>query len=182
MRRFGVVVLALLLAAAMSACVGSPSKTSGEFTPQASAFTPQASAFTPSLSAFTPSLSAACGSVGPMAANAQAPGDILACATPVTTGPPGGLSRNDAVKIALRLAPPSSSPPRVVRANPDPYYGLVTSVPRGTWVWMIALEGNFEDIACPTTPASPRPCGTATHGLEILIDYYTGALVDLAFE
>jgi len=47
---------------------------------------------------------------------------------------------------------------------------------------MIALDGDFGDIACPTTPASPRPCGTAIGFVEIVIDYNTGALVDMAFE
>jgi hypothetical protein len=159
-RRGSAVALAVLLAAVLAACVGGSSAPTSGSSPTG--------------------MDPACGSSAP-AVDAPAPVASLACATPVTTGPPGGLSKEDAVKIALQLAPPSSSAPTVAWTYPNPYYGLQTSVPRGAWFWMIGLAGDFEDVVCPTTPASPRPCGPATNWLEIDIDYYTGAFIDSSF-
>jgi hypothetical protein len=161
MRQGSVVGLVLLFAAVSGGCVSS----SG---------TPIAATPTGGWSA--------CGAASVNATNVSLATPLNACATPVPTGPPGGLSKDEAIAIVLRLAPPSSIQPTVSWALPSPYYLEPPLVPIGTWVWTIRLLGGFEATACSSALASPRPCGPAASALVIIIDYYSGAFIQSSAE
>jgi len=103
----------------------------------------------------------------------------IACTSPAPIAPGGGLSLDEAVAAALKLAPPSSVAPTVNWTAVGQYgnYGHAL-VPAETWVWSIGLAGDFKAVVCPTSPAPPRPCGPVARTQRIVIDYYTGAFIE----
>jgi hypothetical protein len=86
----------------------------------------------------------------------------------------------EAVAEARRIAPPSSVAPTVVWAVAA-RYGRASG--KGTisgdrWVWMVDLKGAFAASSCPSTGASPRPCGSAAGTQMIILDYYSGDFIE----
>ena len=163
-RRGLAVAPALLCAAILAGCAGTPSAPTGAGTPSAPPGGGPSSCG---------SSNVALAAVMPIVLRS------IACVSPAPTGPLGGLSRDEAVAAALRLAPPSSVAPTVNWTLVGQYgsYGHAR-VPAETWVWYIGLAGDFNAVVCPTAPASPRPCGPAAQTQKIVIDYYTGAFID----
>jgi hypothetical protein len=163
-RRGLAITLALLCAAILAGCAGTPSAPPGAGTASA----PPGSGALP------------CGSSN-MALAAVMPIVLgpIACASPAPIAPGGGLSLDEAVGAALQLAPPSSVAPTVNWTLVGQYgnYGHAL-VPAETWVWSIGLAGDFKAAVCPTSPAPPRPCGPAAQTQRIVIDYYTGAFIE----
>ena len=139
-------------------------------------------------------VSAACGEAwrpaptanGPSGCGAEAAATVeasYACATRMPTLPPGGISRDEAIAAALRLAPASAGQPTVVWAMTDsnPFAPLSTA-DRGL-VWEVRLQGSFAASPCPArflerlpSPSDPA-CLDVESGLGAVIDIYTGALI-----
>ena len=102
--------------------------------------------------------------------------------THAPTGPPGGMSKDAAIAAARRLAPAAGAELAVVWAavEHDPF------APQGDvrWAWMVRLTGVFAAPPCPTQDpdAASRPnasvaCVDGDGGLDVVLDYYTGAFV-----
>lgn len=121
--------------------------------------------------------------VRPSGCDGAVAGASAACATPITTGPPGGLSRDAAIAAALRLAPSSANEPSVIRASvaDDPFTWPEPTNPRV--VWEVRLQGSFAASPCTTgfldklpTLADPA-CLDSESGLVVVLDYFSGAFI-----
>jgi len=92
------------------------------------------------------------------------------------------MSKDAAIAAARRLAPAAGAELAVVWAavEHDPF------APQGDvrWAWMVRLTGVFAASPCPTqdpdaasrTNASVA-CVDGDGGLDVVLDYYTGAFV-----
>jgi hypothetical protein len=106
-----------------------------------------------------------------------------ACATADPTGPPGGLSRDEAIAAALRQAPSGAAEPSVIWASieQDPFAAPVTSGAR--LVWEVRLQVSFAASPCPSgflerVPSTADPaCLDSDSGLVAVLDIFSGALV-----
>jgi hypothetical protein len=105
-----------------------------------------------------------------------------ACATSGPSGPPGGLSRDEAIAAALRLAPHANAQPAVVWASieQDPFASQGTS--KASLVWEVRLQGSFAASPCPSGFLERPPsladtaCLDTDSGLVVVLDYFSGAL------
>ena len=106
-----------------------------------------------------------------------------ACVTSGPSGPPGGLSRDEAIAAARRYAPPARAEPAVVWASieQDPFASPGASQARV--VWEVRLQGSFAASPCPSGFLERQPssadqtCLDGDSGLVAVIDYFSGALI-----
>jgi hypothetical protein len=113
-----------------------------------------------------------------------------ACSHP-PTAPPGSISRDQAIAIALRLAPGGGRGLTVTRASiePDPFVehgrpGVTPAPDAGHLVWDVRLDGQLDAPSCGPEPSMdslypgpPAPslaaCIDASGGTEAYVDPLT---------
>jgi hypothetical protein len=106
-----------------------------------------------------------------------------ACSTSALTSPPGGLSRDEAIAAAERLAPSAGTKPAVIWAsiNRNPFD--LPGVSEASLVWEVRLEWSFSVSPCPSgfldrLPSLADPaCLDGDSGLIVVLDVFSGDLI-----
>lgn len=102
-------------------------------------------------------------------------GEIPADSPPprlVSTPPPNGMTRTEAIDRATARADPHASPLEVRIAVAGPYWTVLPMWGRSSnqWVWVVVLDGDF------MTPCI-EPCSDKGDSELLVLDYVTGDLL-----
>lgn len=112
--------------------------------------------------------------------------DSLAGQAACTHGPTaaaGGLSMDAAVARAREVGPASTSATNFSAHIASDPFQIDRNAPPGRLVWIVYLQGGVAASPCPseyenTTPESSMlTCLDSYGGIEVVLDYFTGALI-----
>jgi hypothetical protein len=161
----GRVVLVVLAVAALAFAAGT------RFAPQ------------PTSPPVTPAPAPAMSAAAPASASPSPTPVVMSSPTPTATAvvlpPIGGLTLDQALSAARRVA---GLPAAAVLSARVARYGDVSSASQalpGTWVWMFVFRGTFFPVTCGGFTASPQPCPAAATTARVLIDYRTGTFLEM---
>ena len=101
--------------------------------------------------------------------------------TPETPLPPGGISRDQAIRMASHQAMVQSTTPTKVswaRAGPLSQFGRDPYSSPNRLVWAVDLSGTFPRPSCGAyNPNGPTHCEAQARHATVILDYFSGAFV-----
>jgi hypothetical protein len=101
--------------------------------------------------------------------------------TSETPLPPGGISRDQAIRMASHQGMVQSTTPTEVnwaKAGPLSQFGRDPYSSANRLVWAVDLSGTFPRPSCgPYNPNGPTRCPLPAHHATVILDYFSGAFI-----
>ncbi len=98
-----------------------------------------------------------------------------------TSLPPGGISRDQAIRMASHQGMAQSTTPTEVswaKAGPLSQFGRDPYSAPNRLVWAITFTGSFRWASCgPYNPNGPTRCPLPARHATVILDYFSGAFV-----